>query len=306
MKYAYYYIILSFLIACNGNDVQLDEQIENIDSLDISKEMRGGLIASRFESLEALKQVVDIQYHIEGDKASVSLRHCSNGERVTSYLEQGIDQGEILQVKRKGNLLDKTIFTISEPKTIAMRKDLEQIFLLARRRPDLYGYGDVAYYDLAEAMVENISTPDLAYLSAKDSSEKGFINTFNHMSAQALITSIFSEDHADFIADVHERLYMPELMTGAFTKEQLTDPNNNPIDNYVDLINNEWGQELGKRLKKELHISRKTYWKPSLLADYLNALQAHYTWAFQIGFKPFNEKDELMIRYSKKINEVIH
>jgi hypothetical protein len=41
------------------------------------------------------------------------------------------------------------------------------------------------------------------------------------------------------------------------------------------------------------------------LANYLNDLQSYYSWAFQIGFEPFRPEDELVARFSKKINAVM-
>ena len=77
------------------------------------------------------------------------------------------------------------------------------------------------------------------------------------------------------------------------------------MDNYVDLINNEWGQELGKQLKEKYNIDRETNWTPELLANYLNDLQSYYSWAFQIGFEPFRPEDDVVRRFSDKINIVM-
>jgi len=79
-----------------------------------------------------------------------------------------------------------------------------------------------------------------------------------------------------------------------------------PVDNYVDLINNEWGQKLGRQLKEKYNINRITYWTPELMTNYLNDLQDYYGWAFQIGFKPFRPEDEQVRKFSKKINYVLH
>ena len=168
----------------------------------------------------------------------------------------------------------------------------------------MFGEGDLAFYDLAETMVYNISDDDLTLMPSEDLSEKGYLNTFNHITAQAFITSIYSEEIADFVADVHERYHHPELITGDFTDDLRSDLENGPVDNYIDLLNNEWGQELGKQLKEKYHLTRHTYWTPELLADYLNDVQDYYSWAFQIGFKPFKSTDEKVIRFSKKINSV--
>jgi hypothetical protein len=173
-------------------------------------------------------------------------------------------------------------------------------------RPNVFGEGDVAFYYLAQASFRNINTPDLAFANSKDTTEKGYINTFNHITAQAFITSCFSEDLADFVGDSHERYYHPKLINGKFSEKEVSDLAEGPVDNYVDLINNEWGQELGKQLKKKYNINRKTYWTPELVANYLNDLQDYYSWAFQIGFKPFRPEDEQVIKFSKKINVVMN
>jgi hypothetical protein len=142
-------------------------------------------------------------------------------------------------------------------------------------------------------------------LSCEDLDEKGYLNSFNHITAQAFITSIYSERLADFIADVHELYNMPELVTGEFTNKQLADFVNGPVDNYLDMINNEWGQELGKVLDQKYKIDEGTFWTPFLLVDYLNDIQAYQGWAFGIGFKPFRADDNKIIQFAAKINKVI-
>jgi hypothetical protein len=97
---------------------------------------------------------------------------------------------------------------------------------------------------------------------------------------------------------------MPELITGKFTEAQLADFENGPADNYVDMLNNEWGQELGKVLREKYAITSRTYWTPGLLTNYLNDMQAYYSWAFQIGFSPFRPTDEMVEQFAWKINTV--
>ena len=220
-----------------------------------------------------------------------------------SELKAGISQNDIINA-RNGNLTDKLTLLYNSPFAIANRMDINKIYLLARVKPYLFGEGDVAFYGLAAASVRKINTSRLAYLHPRDSSEKGFINTFNHITAQAIITSCFSEDLADFVADVHELHNMPELTNGQFSNEQLHAPDDNPVDNYVDMINNEWGQELGKELKRRYNINSSTCWTAELLVNYLNEVQNYYSWAFQIGFEPFKKEDEEIIRFVEKINLV--
>jgi hypothetical protein len=273
---------------------------------------KGGLLGTRFQSLDELKRVIQINYSRENSKSGskssreskVCIRHCSNGTGIISELECGISQGDIAEAQ-KGDLWTKLKLLISSPFVVANRVELSKVYLLARRRTDLFGEGDPAFYDLAEVSAKNINTVDIAYISSRDSTEKGYLNSFNHITAQAFITSCFSEKLADFVGDAHERYYHPDLITGKFSEEQVKDLDEGPVDNYVDVVNNEWGQELGKILKGKYGIDQSTYWSPELLANYLNDLQSYYSWAFQIGFRPVRSEDEVVIRFSNKLNVVM-
>jgi hypothetical protein len=284
----------------------------NLDQNAIYSTVSGALLASRFTSLQELKAVVEINYfedpsnskHSSTEYSRVILKHCTNGREVTSVLESGVSQGDIMAA-RYSSFFERVGLAISAPFAVANRADLLKIYFLARRYADLFGAGDVAFYDLAETSAKNIITEDLAYLHPRDSSEKGYINSFNHITAQAMITSCFSEDMADFLADVHERQSMPELTSGKFREDQLAHPDKNPVDNYVDMVNNEWGQELGKKLAKKFNINQETHWTPNLLVNYLNELQSYYSWAFQIGMKPYRVENELVIKFANKINMVM-
>lgn len=264
------------------------------------KELKGALMATRFSSLEDLKRVVTIKY----GSAHVQLAHCSAGLRVTSVLEAGVSEKDLVKA-RDGGFFPRLGMVFKAPFAIANRLDMQRVGTLARKRAVLFGEGDVAFFNLAEIAIEHIDPEDDPFAYAPDSSEKGYINTFNHITAQAMITTIFSEELADFMADVHELKNMGELVSGDFTEEQLTDPDNNPVDNYVDVINNEWGQELGKRLRWKYGINRETHWTPELLADYLNDLQAYFGWSLEIGFEPFRAGDEEVVKFARKINRVM-
>lgn len=270
------------------------------------------LLSTRFASLDELKSLMSIEYFSNSTQADTSgygnsrvlLTYVSNGQELISELKSGISQGDILEVQ-EADYWDQTSFVFKSPYSVRYRIDLAKIYMLARRRHHIFGEGDVAFFDLAEASVKNINTENLAYQNTKDSSEKGYINTFNHVTAQAMVTSLFSEELADFMADVHERHHMPELTTGRFTEEQYKDSLNYPLDNYVDIINNEIGQEIGIQLRKKYNIGLGTHWTPELLASYLNDIQSYYIWALEIGIKPFKPTDDLVIRFSKKINAVL-
>jgi hypothetical protein len=304
------FLLLLTCIGCDKPLYNISDPSQNsceCGSLENSRlGMRGALLASRFTSLQEFKSLVQIQYDLVDDSIKrVRVKHCSSGQEVTSILESGIAQPSITYVRDSGDFFDCVGLVANAPFAVANRKDLCKVYILARWRPDLFGEGDAAFFDLAKSAVNKINTKNLAYKTARDSTEKGYINTFNHITAQAFITSCFSEEIADFLGDVHERYNMPQLITGEFTNTQLSDTVNNPVDNYVDLINNEWGQEIGKRLRKKFSIDMDTYWTPELLSNYLNEIQSCYRWAFQIGMDPFKPEDELVVRFSDKINKVM-
>jgi hypothetical protein len=257
------------------------------------------LLLSDFSSMEDFQQIVDIEYA----PSKVLLKYQADKNQVISILRTGVSEGDFTKA-RDGSFWDRATLGLRTPYAVFNRADIICVEILGRRRHMMFGEGDVAFYDLAERSVEQIREEDRALLSEEALSEKGYLNTFNHITAQALITSLFSERLADFISDVHERQTMPELITGKFDTDQLNDIKNGPVDNYLDMINNEWGQELGKKLNGKFQLHDNTYWTPKLLADYLNEVQNYYSHEFNIGFQPFRETDELIIRFSNKINSV--
>ena len=295
VMYKLRFFVLLLLVFSKGDN----QVLPDVRKLDV----KGALLSTRFKSLEELKTVIQIEYTVQR-KAQVRLTHTSKGYKVTSILKSGISDNDFKRVQY-GGFWDKVWLGLNSPYAVLNRGDLLRVFTLSRRKYHSMGEGDVAFYDLSETMLSNISDADVASMPSEDLTEKGYINTFNHINAQAFMTSIFSEKLADFIADTHERGNLPELVTGKFTEAQLTDLETGPVDNYVDIINNEWGQELGKLLRKKYNINKKTYWTPELLANYLNDIQRYYSWIFQIGFKPFRVTDEVVIRFAAKINIVM-
>ena len=261
---------------------------------------KGALLLTRLTSFEDFKKVVQVEY----GKSKVRLTHVSGGKVVESILRKGVSQTDFLRAQDSG-FWAKVDLIFASPFAVRKRKDLQRAYALSRRRPALFDEGDVAFYDFAETMTAHISPYDQAMMSEKDLAEKGYINTFNHVVAQAFLTSIFSEKMADFIADAHERYNMPELISGDFSPKEWVDMETGPTDNYVDMINNEWGQELGKVLGKKYGIKRKTHWSPNLLANYLNDLQRYFSWAFQVGFTPYEANDRVVVRFAHKLNSVL-
>jgi hypothetical protein len=285
------------------------------DSTDADKYKtgRGALLGTRFTSFDELKTIIQIEYEngtVTSDSTTpgnnwVKVHHCSYDREMIGVLEKGTTEGDLVKAKEESSIWARLTVLFGCPYALINRKDLEKVYNLARRRPELLGFDDLAFFDIAQSMAENINTPDLAFKNTRDSTEKGYLNTFNHFTAQAITTTCFSEELADFVADIHERYRHPELITGIFTKAQIANLEEGPVDNYVDIVNNEWGQEIGKQLKKKYGINRETNWTPELLANYLNDLQAYYIWAFQIGFKPFRPEDKVVRGFANKMNLVL-
>ncbi len=301
-------LMLLMLSLCSCSHQSDKGYMNNCDSKFAGSEVSNrALLSTRYPNLKSLEAIMSIEY-LNGSEGflspAVRVSHCSKGKEVVSILESGVDEGDF-RAAQEGGIIEKVTLAINSPYAIQNRSALTAVYYLARRRPDLFKEGDVAFYDIAVQTLRNINSQELPHIPAKDTGEKGFINTFNHITAQAFVTSFHSEDLADFIADSHERHAMPELLTGAFSKEQLIDPDKNPMDNYVDIVNNEWGQEIGIELGLKYSITDQTIWTPELLSDYLNDLQNHYSWAFGIGFDPFKPSDKVIQKFSTKINLVL-
>lgn len=311
---ASFYLLLLFVLGvalagCESEDsappVVPHENHGLIDAA-LHMKMRGALLASRFETLDELKEVVSLNYYPKPGQSGDSMVIVStvnNGRWITSELTSGISEAD-LAAASAGGMADKVSVGLSSGFGVKSRNLLQQVVWLSRRRQRVFGEGDPAFYDLAASMVEHISDMDAACLVERDSSEKGYLNTFNHVIAQAFFTSLYSEEFADFVADVHERRTMPELISGQFTEAQLTDPITNPMDNYVDILNNEFGQEIGLVLKSTYSIDRSTEWTPELLAACLNDLVSYFKRAFFIEIDPYFPEDVVVVRFAHKLNIV--
>ncbi len=298
--------MLAFITSFSG----CNNASESVTAIESNKEStsnkvfqtRGALLLKDYKSFDDFKKIVKIEYE-NGWRPLVRLTHEIHGQSVTGELKAGVSEQDFMNAKDKG-FWDKVWILFNSPYGVWHRNDFRKIYALSRRRQQVFGEGDPAFYDLAEAMVQNIDEEDKIKMPPQFLSEKGYLNTFNHVTSQTFITSVFNEKMADFLADIHERKNMPELVTGNFTAAQIADMEKGPTDNYLDIINNEWGQELGKKLGKKYQINKSTNWSPELLANYLNDVQNYYSNAFQIGFRPFKPTDILVIQFSKKINLV--
>ncbi len=306
------------MIGCGDSGQQMDisypgQSIANPDTI-IANDFRygrGALLLTRFGSLDEFKKVVQVIYlpdtlHFTStSKAGAVLLHYSMGGTVVSQLFEGVKESDFSKA-RAGGFMERMKLSLKTPYALIHRKELRAIELLGRVRPALFGIGDIAFYHLAETMVFNLREEDRLRMEVSDLGEKGYLNTFNHVTAQAIMTSLFSEALADFVADVHEREKMPELIDGQFSMRQIEDIQNGAVDNYLDIINNEWGQELGKDLKERFAIQPEMHWTPGLVSDYLNEVQSYFSWAFGISFRPFTPTDDIVVRFAGKLNKVLH
>ena len=163
---------------------------------------KAALLTTRFSSLEELKKVIKIEYTLE-DVPQVSLTHSSNGQEVNSVIRSVISELDIINAK-KGGFWDHVSLGLNSPYVVINRKDIMRVYLMARIRCNLFGEGDVAFYNLSEAIMYNISDDD--------------INSYNN------INNIY--DDIDNIYNVYE--YLLELLekyiiTNIFDKLKLKD-----------------------------------------------------------------------------------
>jgi len=314
------FIIVFSYISYNLVDIiNASFSIFNISSITNTKKINTievkskALLSSRFNNLDNLKNVVTITYDkdytkldsIKCTKSEVTILYKNNKEKLNRTMASGISQNELLKLQ-KSNFLSKFYFAIKNPSLIRQRSELEKVYILARRKIEVFGPSDVSFYDLALASFNHINTPKLAFKNQRDSSEKGYINTFNHVTAQAIISSFYSEKLADIIGDLHERNNMLEITSGRFSKRQLNDSINNPEDNYIDIINNEIGQKIGLQLKIKYKLSENSQCTPLLLTAILNDIQSYYMWSLEIGLDNFRPTDDIVKHFSNKMNSILN
>lgn len=323
LKSIYFLSIAVLFLSCKENGITFSELLREYKQFnnDEHKDLEGKninfeglcspLLATRFANLDQLKQIVQIEYYrdssvydIEAKPESVVVLNYNCGQaNLKKQLRSGISQAEIMNIT-KGSKNGQLNFIFKHSALVRERKQLEAVYRLARKKEEYYGSGDVAFYLISEATFRNINTPELAYLTFRDSLEKGYINTFNHITAQAIITAFFSEELANIVSDLHERANMPELTTGLFSEKQLMDTINYPVDNYVDLVNNRIGQLLGNKIRECYKLDEYTVCTPELLCSILNKIEEYYMWSMGVGMEPFHASEELVIKFSRKMNLV--
>ena len=291
-----------FLLSCQEKEVFPLAPLSPDYKLDVEKHGLA-LLTTDFESFEEFRHLVDLRYYKKGKKEIVRLSYSHNGHMINGELTSGYADTEIQKAQHE-NALKKISVFFAEMNLLRYGGDAKKIYNMVRRRPHVFGADDVAVFNLAEKMMEHIYQDEKATLPAKTLSEKGLINTFNHILGQTFFTSIYSEGISDFIADVHERGNLKAMTNGAFTEEELDDIEFGAVDNYVDIVNNEIGQELGKSLRKKYQMHKDMIWNEALLCNYLNDVQAHFTWCLHLNFEPFKVGDPEIGIYVKKLNRL--
>jgi hypothetical protein len=159
--------------------------------------VRGALVSTRFRSYDELRAAIGITHYpkrrdtVRKAASGVGLTHCSNGLEVVSILRSGVSEKDFVAA-RDGGFWDRISLVFKSPYAVIHRKALQKVSILARRRPDVYGEGDPAFYDLSEHIMAHIVEDDLPKLDSLDlASEKGYFNTVNHITAQVFMTALF-------------------------------------------------------------------------------------------------------------------
>jgi hypothetical protein len=127
-------------------------------------------------------------------------------------------------------------------------------------------------------------------------------NMFLHVFGQALITTIWGRDAADFAGDIHERDQPALIVGGTFTRKTELQA----IDNYCDMVNNIHGQAWGELASKSLGVDGDTVWTADILTQYVNLLQALITGSFGWKTNYFQPTHPEIVKLAATLNEAVH
>ena len=125
---------------------------------------------------------------------------------------------------------------------------------------------------------------------------------FLHVFGQAIITTIWGRDAADFAGDIHERDQPALIVGGTFTKKT----EDQAIDNYCDMVNNIHGQAWGEQLSQSLGVDGDTVWTPEILTQYVNMMQALITGSFGWKTNYFQATHPEIVKFAATLNEAVH
>jgi RHS repeat-associated protein len=264
---------------------------------------RKPLIANNYKDLAALKKAVDIKYTPAGTftSAEVSVTDKAKKSKGTNTLsESNVGQAAIVKAARSTDWAEQGAFALSNPTAVYHKNALEGIEKLSFVAKNTPG---TALGKISDAMYPHIAkspTGPTYVVGGKTVAMSGTTkNMLLHVFGQAVITTIYGRSSADFAGDAHER-DTPGLISGTIAPAD----ERKAIDDYTDMVNNLYGQDIGERVGKKLGVSSSTVWTPALTAKYVNAVQAEI--ASEMGWKmtPFSAKDPEIVKFSALLNEV--
>lgn len=263
---------------------------------------RKPLIANNYKDLAALKKAVDIKYTPAGkiSSAEVSVTDKAKKSKGTNTLSEGTAGQAEIKKAAGGDWGDKLAFGAANPSAVWHKSALEGIEKLSYAKKNTAGS---ALGHISDAMYPHIAKPPTGGAvwigKVKVTMPDATKNMLLHVFGQAVITTIYGRSAADYAGDLHER-DQASLISGAILPAE----ERQAIDNYADMINNLYGQDIGERVAKTLGVSSSTVWTPALTAKYVNAIQGEI--ASEMGWKmtPFSATDPQIVKFSALLNEV--
>lgn len=251
------------------------------------------LVASDYASMAELRKDLIVVNYLDEETRIIAVSNMCNGiMRIGEATSDGMTESEFFEIIKiqvpyyGGFKIFKSIFTDREPlfKGFALRKvrKMQSKTKINDRR--------LSFGEIARDFTENTLNRDRdLYQSEK------LKNAYKHVLAQSLVTVLFGEDVAELSSKIHERHQLKEW-NGLDEVDQ--------IDTYVDLINNQWGQQFGQELKVELGITDDTVWTSELTAQYLNGMQQKLTESMGSEFgSEYSAEDQYVKDVTDWINE---
>ena len=283
---------------------------------DDSKKKRKPLVATDFKTLADLKKELEITYipssfekrwspsekayDYKYTPASVTVSHSKGGLTTSNTLSEETVKQEELKKANSGSFWDKSKLAAAHPELVWHKGDLEAIDKLSFVKKNTSG---TAIGKVSDAIFEHISNkPRMVRIGTgkqKLSSHDATKNMLLHVFGQAIITTLLGRAAADLAGDIHER-DQDSLISGSISKSE----ERQAIDNYIDMVNNLYGQELGEELGAQLDADDGTDWTAELTAKYLNAVQDYFHEHKGWKFTQFKQEDTLVARFTALLNEV--
>ncbi len=293
------------------------EAFANSPIVMIDPDGRQPMIANRYKNIEALKKAVDISYTPAGyekrwsaiekgyvyDYVPAKVSVTDKGGKGTNVLSMATPSQGKLDAANKAGLPGKAALGMRYPELVWHKSELEGVRKLAL---GIKHEGEeapaITMFGMAKEMYKNLQTKPKGptytvgdnVVTMKDATE----NMLLHVAGQATLTTLYGRNVADLAGDIHER-GQPALITGKISATE----ERQAIDNYSDLVNNLYGQDIGKRLSEK--FSSKTAWTPALTAEFFNAIQSEIAAETGLTFKPFDEKNIKIQKFTNLLNEVM-